>query len=102
MARISIGKRGKSKNNRLRAKKFNIKAGCIINKSDLNQEKSDEIIEYLNNEDIIHICNLPYDENFTKAMTVGKTIIEYNENNIKPILEQSWENIKQITMMKDN
>ena len=83
-------------------KKFNIKAVCIINKSDLNQEKSNDIIEYLNSENIIHICNLPYDESFTEAMTVGKTIVEYNENNIKPILEKSWEKIKQITLMKDN
>ena len=83
-------------------KKFNIKAGCIINKSDLNPEKSIEIINYLKSEEIIHIIDLPYDDIFTEAMTVGKTIVEYNGNTIKPFLEESWEKIKDITLVKEN
>jgi len=83
-------------------KKFNINAGCIINKSDLNPEKSNEILDYLKSEDIVHISNLPYNDIFTEAMTVGKSIVEYNSNAIKPILEESWEKIKKITIEKDN
>jgi len=83
-------------------KKFNINAGCIINKSDLNPEKSNQILDYLKSEDIVHIGSLPYDDIFSKAMTVGKSIVEYNGNTIKPILEESWEKIKNTTLVKDN
>jgi len=83
-------------------KKFYINAGCIINKSDLNPEKSNEILDYLKSEDIVHISSLPYDDIFTEAMTAGKTIVEYNGNTIKPILEESWDKIKNIALVKDN
>ncbi|MEN8121189.1 MAG: ATP-binding protein [Bacteroidota bacterium] len=77
-------------------KKFNIKAGCIINKSDLNHEKSKEIYDFLREENIIHISDLPYDESFTKAMTLGQTIVEYSNNNLNERLTESWEKIKQV------
>lgn len=78
-------------------KKFKIKAGCIINKYDVNTEKSQEIIDYLSTENIVHISNIPYDENFTKAMVNGKTIVEYDENNLRKSLTESWEKIKYLT-----
>ena len=77
-------------------KKFHIKAGCIINKSDLNLDKTTEIVEFLKSEDIVHLANLPYDENFTKAMTDCKTIVEIEDNKIKNILTQTWDKIKEI------
>lgn len=77
-------------------KKFNIEAGCIINKSDLNPQLSDQIVEYLINESIVHIASLPYDETFTEAMTIGQTIVEYDKNNLKTILMESWEKIIQL------
>ncbi len=76
-------------------KKFNIKAGCIINKSDLNTQVSAEIEEFLKKENIIHFSNLPYDEAFTNAMTNGQTIVEYDQNNLTAILTDSWNMIKQ-------
>ncbi len=74
--------------------KFHIKAGCIINKSDLNIDKTNEIIDFLNKENIIHLANLPYDENFTKAMTDCKTIVEIDDNIIKETLEKIWIDVK--------
>jgi MinD superfamily P-loop ATPase len=76
--------------------KFHIKAGCIINKSDLNLEKTNEILEFLKQENIIHLANLPYNESFTKAMTDCKTIVEVDDNIIKETLEDIWKEIKQI------
>jgi MinD superfamily P-loop ATPase len=78
--------------------KFKIKAGCIINKSDLNLQISDEIEEFCNKENIIHISNLPYDETFTISMTNGQTIVEYNDNSLKALLTESWNKVKQITI----
>ena len=78
-------------------KKFNIKAGCIINKADLNPQVCKKIKTFLEAEGIVHISDLPYDEVFTKAMTLGQTIVEYDNNNLKKILTDSWHKIKQIT-----
>ncbi len=80
-------------------KKFNIKAGCIINKADLNSQKALEIEAFLKEENIVHISNLPYDESFTKAMTLGQTIVEYSDNNLAKQLTESWEKIKQSLLL---
>ena len=77
-------------------KKFNIKAGCIINKADLNQSKTEEIKEFLKSKNIIHIASLPYDETFTKAMTYGQTIIEFSKGELQSMITDSWNKIKQI------
>lgn len=76
-------------------KKFNLKAGCIINKSDINLDVTKEIIQFLEDESIKHITSLPYDENFTKAMTEGKTIVEYDHSELKDLIVESWEIVKQ-------
>ncbi len=76
--------------------KFNLKCGCIINKFDLNIEKHNEIMEFLNQEKIFHIASIPYDESFTKAMTMGKTIVELKDNKIKELLISSWEKTKKL------
>ncbi len=77
-------------------KKFNIKAGCIINKFDINKSITKKIKDFLKKEDIIYISHLPYDENFTKAMTKGQTIVEYDNGDLKNIIIESWDKIKQI------
>jgi MinD superfamily P-loop ATPase len=78
-------------------KKFNIKAGCIINKADINVDKQNEIKQFLLDEGIEHLVDLPYDESFTKSMTMGKTIVEYDNQNLTSLLEQTWETVKQLT-----
>jgi hypothetical protein len=40
---------------------------------------------------------LPYDENFIKAMTMGQTIVEYEQEELTSILKEAWEKIKQLT-----
>ena len=75
-------------------KKFNLKTGCIINKSDINPKICLEIEAFLNQENIVHIANLPYDEDFTKAMTNGQTIVEYDNSKLSSIITESWEKIK--------
>jgi MinD superfamily P-loop ATPase len=79
-------------------KKFNIKAGCIINKFDINENVTKEIGEFLKKENIAHISNLPYDDNFTKAMTVGQTIVEFDKGQLQKTLTESWNKVKQLTI----
>jgi MinD superfamily P-loop ATPase len=75
-------------------KKFKIKAGCIINKSDINKQVSKEIENFLEKENIVHISSLPYDETFTEAMTEGKTIVEYEKSQLYKNLVESWEKVQ--------
>ncbi|MBU0473484.1 MAG: ATP-binding protein [Bacteroidetes bacterium] len=77
-------------------KSFKIKAGCIINKFDINKNGTDEILEFLKKENIEHIASIPYNENFTKAMTNAQTIVEYDKGELTEILTNSWEKIKRI------
>lgn len=78
-------------------KKFHIKSGCIINKYDINPDKTGEILQFLEENDIAHIASLPYDENFTRAMVQGQTVIEYSNGKLTEILAESWGKIKQLT-----
>jgi len=75
-------------------KKFNLKAGCIINKFDINEQITKKIEFYLKEENILHISNLPYNEDFTKAMTVGQTIVEYTHGSLRELVIHSWNKIK--------
>ena len=75
-------------------KKFKINAGCIINKADINPERNREIKDFMRKESITLLAEIPYNENFTKAMTMGKTIVEF-DNIMKTIIVDSWEKIKQ-------
>lgn len=77
-------------------KKFNIKTGCIINKADINPGETNEVIHFLMDSNIAHIASIHYDENFTRAMVAGQTIIEYDHGKLKEILADSWEKIKQL------
>ena len=76
-------------------KKFGLTAGCIINKADINSKKANEIKEFLHNEGIDLLAELPYDENFTKAMIQGKTIVEFENGKIKELLVNTWNKIKE-------
>lgn len=75
-------------------KKFNLKSGCIINKADINSDVAKEIVRFLEKESVEHIANLPYDENFTKAITQGKSVVEYGTGELKELLIESWEKVK--------
>lgn len=75
-------------------KSFKLKAACIINKADINLEVTEQISLFLEQQDILHLASLPYDENFSKAMKLNKTISEYDNGEIKNLLADSWNKIK--------
>lgn len=85
-------------------KKFKIPAGCLINKADINLDVTREIRDFLGREGILPLGELPYTENFTRAMTQGKTIIEYEEEMgtahektaLSPLLNKTWKEIQKL------
>ncbi|NQU27500.1 MAG: 4Fe-4S binding protein [Candidatus Marinimicrobia bacterium] len=76
--------------------KFKIRVGCIINKADLNLKVTSEIKDFLTQEKIVHIGDLPYNDIFTNAMVNGQTIIEYDQNGLSAIINVSWKKIKKL------
>jgi MinD superfamily P-loop ATPase len=73
--------------------KFGIKSVCIINKADLNDDITQEIKRFLNNNKIPLIAELPYDLTFADAITAGKTIVEHDSGMISRIIRESWKKI---------
>jgi MinD superfamily P-loop ATPase len=74
-------------------KRFNIPAGCIINKADLNGDVAQSIRNFMKSNAILPLAELPYDENFTRAMTQGQTIIEFGNRSLQELIRQSWRKI---------
>ena len=72
------------------AKKFYIPAGIIVNKADLNQAKTKEIIKFAREENIEFLGQIPYDETFTKAMVAGMSIVEYEDSQISKTIIDIW------------
>jgi len=77
-------------------KRFGIQSGCIINKADLNPEIAEQTMDFLKQEKILPIALLPYDENFTKAMVMGKTIVEHAPEGLGKLVSEAWGNITEI------
>jgi MinD superfamily P-loop ATPase len=86
-------------------KKFKIKSGCIINKSDLNTNMTEEIKKYLEKENIMFLAEIPYHNSFKKSLKEYKTIVEYEDldeesvvvsQNIKNKISEAWHNIKEV------
>lgn len=72
------------------ASKFNIPAGLIINKSDLNPEKTNDLINFAEQNNILFLGQIPYNENFTKAMIKGLSIVEFSDDKISKTIRQTW------------
>jgi MinD superfamily P-loop ATPase len=71
-------------------RKFKIPGGCIVNKADLNEEMTREIVDFLRKEKILLLSRLPYDESFTDAMVAGKTIVEFSPGPLEKALREAW------------
>lgn len=76
-------------------RKFNIKAGCVINKFGLNEDISAQILKFISENTIDLLGNIPYMTEFTQALSEGKTIIEYDSAKLKSRVESVWNTIKQ-------
>ncbi|MBN2534706.1 MAG: P-loop NTPase [Spirochaetales bacterium] len=73
---------------------FKIKSGIIVNKYDLNPEKSEEIKEIAEKSGSDFLGEIPYDKAMTKAQMEGISVIEYTDNEMTKQIRNIWENIK--------
>jgi len=58
------------------ASSFGLRLGCIINKSDLNPQLAVRIANFLQQKGITLVEELPYDDDFQQAITLGKSLVE--------------------------
>lgn len=75
-------------------KRFRIPAGCLINKYDLNKDKSSEIRQFLKEEKIDHLADIPFDPIFSSAMIEQKTIVEVSLP-LKHLMEEIWDRVNE-------
>jgi len=76
--------------------KFRIPAACIINKADINPRITAGIKTWLMHEGIRHLADLDYDQDFQKAITAGKNVVEENNAKWQPVFAEIWNAIKEI------
>lgn len=74
-------------------KTFGLRAVCIINKYDLNEEVTSSIETFLEEEKIKLVGKIAYDEMFTKALSEGKCIVQ-SDSSLSYEIKNSWELIK--------
>ncbi len=69
--------------------RFGIECGCVINKADLNPALSARIREFLSENEVDLVAEIPYSDSFTRAMTKKLTIVEYDPD-IASIIRDCW------------
>lgn len=76
--------------------KLHLKSGCVINKADLNKKMAKEIRSFLQTKNIELLCEIPYNIKFTEAISLGKTIVEYDDGILKEKIFSTWEKVKEL------
>ncbi|GJQ64169.1 MAG: (4Fe-4S)-binding protein [Melioribacteraceae bacterium] len=70
---------------------FNVDAYAVINKYDINKNVAKDIVTFLNEKQIPVLAHIPFSESMVEAMTLGKTIMEYQpQSEIAVIIKEMW------------
>jgi MinD superfamily P-loop ATPase len=74
---------------------FGIKSGIVINKCDLNSQKTKEIKDFAASNSVDILGEIQYDKEIINAQIAGKSIVEYSEGNTTKSIRKIWERICQ-------
>lgn len=72
---------------------FNIDSGVIVNKHDLNPEKTREIIDMVEKGNTRFLGAIPYDKSITRAQVAGVSVVEYTDNETTAQIKEIWDKI---------
>jgi len=72
---------------------FGLSAGVIINKSDLNSEMVDKIIQTVRLKKCKIFGKIPFDESINEALKKGIPIVEYNDGKASRAIQEIWNNM---------
>jgi MinD superfamily P-loop ATPase len=78
------------------ARYFQVPVSIMINKADINHEKSEEIAKFALLHGVSILGEIKYDPIVTKAQLVNQSIIEYGENDVSNAVAKIWERLQQI------
>ncbi len=70
---------------------FNIKGYVVINKYDINEEKTKEIEEYSNSNGFDVVGKIPFDSYINKAMKENKLVVEYEDSKAGNAIKDIWD-----------
>lgn len=76
------------------ASHFKIPTLACVNKSDLNEEMSDQIKGYCLQHQIEFLGCIPYDTAVTHAMIEGKSIVEFADGNVSTAVKGIWHKVE--------
>ena len=74
---------------------FGVPAVVCINKHDINEVNTDNIISYCQSIGVPVVGRIPYDEAVTKAMVQGKTVVEYDNGATTERIRNLWQRVQQ-------
>ena len=72
---------------------FNIPALACINKYDINEENTENIMRFCEEKGVKVVGTIPYDDTATKAMMAGKTVVEFTKSGIAKNLTDIWKKV---------
>lgn len=75
------------------ASKFDLKMACVINKADINLKIAAEIRNTMKQRNIPILMELSYSNDFSEAISLGQTLIEYNPSQWQAPFEQLWDKL---------
>lgn len=80
---------------------FRVKALVCINKSDINEQVTEEIKSFCRKENYEVVGEIPYDDTVMKAINELKPITEYKESKVNLEIIKMWKKIKKILYKKE-
>jgi MinD superfamily P-loop ATPase len=78
------------------SKHFQIPAVVCINKSTINQNNTNKILQYCEKNNIKVVGKIPYDPIITKAMIHEKSVIEFSDEYLSTEIKNMWTKINEV------
>ncbi len=72
---------------------FRRRFGVVVNKYDLNLDKTETIERFCEREDIEIIGKIPFDEDVVKANVLGKPVVEYSDGKASKAIKEIFTNL---------
>ncbi|MDD4730723.1 MAG: ATP-binding protein [Desulfovibrio sp.] len=73
---------------------FKMPSALIINKSGINQEQEQHLLDYCREQSIPVLGSLPYDETFTKAQIAGQSVLEFDPEGLGKNMHEIWDRLE--------
>lgn len=83
------------------AQHFRIPVAVCINKCDINEQISESINDYCEDNGIPVLGMLPYDDVVIEAMVAGKTVVEYSDGKISEDIRSVWDEIMNVLFRQE-